>query len=81
MLREEIAGDNLESMSFASTTTTEILAATNDCNQDKICLPEDGEDTLPLGSQKRPIWKECVVLGQKTLLEVWADMSKITLPS
>ncbi len=81
MLGEEIAGDDLESMSFASTATTEISAATDDRTQDNIRLPEDGEDTLPLGSQKRPIRKERVVLGQKTLPEVWADMSKITLPS
>ncbi|KAH9012871.1 hypothetical protein EDB85DRAFT_1900085 [Lactarius pseudohatsudake] len=82
MLAEEMAGGDSESMSFASTAaTTEISTATDDRNMDEIRLAEDREDALPPGSQKKPSRKECVVLGQKTLAEVWANMSKITLPS
>ena len=68
-------------MIISSTTTTESSAATYDHNQDSISLAEELEDAPPPGPQKKPSRKERVVLGQQTLAEVWADMSKTTLPS
>ena len=58
-----------ESIRISSVTTTGISAAT------------DLEDAPPPSPRKKPSRKERVVLGQQTLAEVWADMSKTTLPS
>ena len=76
-----MAGDTSESTIISSTTTTEFSAATDGHNQDSISHAEDLEDPPPPGPQKKPSRKERVVLGEQTLAEVWADMSKTTLPS
>ena len=79
---QEVLEDNSESI-YVSGTTTEISDTTDNSNADKI-----GPDAYqhprtrqnPRTRQKSSR-KEYVVLGRLTLAEVWADMSKTTLPS
>ena len=81
ILREESFGDSAESLTFSG-TTTEMSDATDDrSNMDEISLDEDFKDVQHLRTRVKSNQKERVVLGRLTLEEVWADMSKTTLPS
>lgn len=80
LLREERFGDNSESMYFSG-TTTKMSDATDNRTLDEISLDEDFRDVQHSRTREKSNRKEHVVLGRLTLEEVWADMSKTTLPS
>ncbi|KAI9434615.1 hypothetical protein H4582DRAFT_1818464 [Lactarius indigo] len=67
---------------YFSGTTTEISDATDDrTSAEEISLDGDVKDVRQKRARPKSSRKEHVVLGRRTLAEVWVDMSKTTLPS
>lgn len=82
VIREAVGDDSdFSEPTYFSGTTTEISDTADSCSADEISPNVYVKDAQRPRAHQKSSHKEQVVLGRQTLAEVWADMSKTTLPS